>query len=376
MTLSAPNATSTSNAPAARLTGWDSIEFWVGNARAMAGFLTGSFGFRVTAYAGPETGVTDRASYLLEQGNVRLVVTSGLTPESHIWNHVREHGDGAHDLAFMVDDATATYEAAIARGARTVDEPYELTDEHGVLRLSSVATYGETKHTFVDRSNYSGYYCPGFEREGLPPEPVGPSVGLVDIDHVVGNVEEHRLDEWVSFYEDVMGFSQLRHFDESQISTEFSALRSTVVWNGNNIVMPLNEPAEGRRKSQIQEYIDSYRGPGVQHLAFRTDDIVQAISSLRSRGVRFLEANEAYYTDVTQRLDFLDLPWDEIQRLGILVDHEPDGHLLQLFTEPVTDRPTVFIEIIQREGARGFGEGNFKALFESIEREQERRGNL
>jgi 4-hydroxyphenylpyruvate dioxygenase len=210
----------------------------------------------------------------------------------------------------------------------------------------------------------------------VPPEPVGPTVGLVDIDHVVGNVEEGRLDEWVAFYEDVMGFGQLRHFDESQISTEFSALRSTVVWNGNNIVMPLNEPAEGKRKSQIQEYIDTYRGPGVQHLAFRTDDIVQAIASLRARGVRFLEANEAYFADLRTRLGFLDLPWDELQRLGILVDHEPDGHLLQLFTEPVTDRPTVFIEIIQRGGARGFGEGNFKALFESIERQQDRRGNL
>jgi len=362
--------------PAARLTGWDSIEFWVGNARAMAGFLSGAFGFAVTAYAGPETGVDDRASYVLEQGNIRLVVTSGLTPESGIWTHVREHGDGAHDLAFLVDDATATYEAAVGRGARPVDEPYELADDHGVLRLSSVATYGETKHTFVDRSDYAGHYCPGYEIGDLPPVPVGPAVGLVDIDHVVGNVEDGKLDEWVGFYEEVMGFGQLRHFDESQISTEFSALRSTVVWNGTNIVMPLNEPAEGKRKSQIQEYIDSYRGPGVQHLAFRTNDIVQAIGALRSRGVRFLEANDAYFEDVTERFAFLDLPWEDIRRLGILVDHEPDGHLLQLFTEPVSDRPTVFIEVIERGGARGFGEGNFKALFESIEREQERRGNL
>ena len=372
MTATAP-APST---PAARLTGWDALEFWVGNARAMAGFLSGSFGFTVTAYAGPETGVEDRASYLLEQGNIRLVVTSGLSPESEIWTHVRRHGDGAHDLAFLVDDATATFEAAIARGARPVDEPYERRDDEGVLRLSSVATYGETKHTFVDRRDYRGYYCPGFSRADVPPRPVGPEVGLVDIDHVVGNVEEHRLDQWVAFYEDVMGFRQLRHFDESQISTEFSALRSTVVWNGSDIVMPLNEPAEGRRKSQIQEYIDTYRGPGVQHLAFRTDDVVQAIAALRSRGVRFLEANDAYFDDVTSRLGFLDIPWDDIRRLGILVDNEPDGHLLQLFTEPLTDRPTVFVEIIERGGARGFGEGNFKALFESIEREQERRGNL
>ena len=362
--------------PAARLTGWDSIEFWVGNARAMAGFLAGSFGFTITAYAGPETGVEDKASYLLEQGNIRLVVTSGLTPESEIWDHVRQHGDGVHDLAFLVDDAAAAYEAAVSREARPVNEPYELSDDDGVLRLSSVATYGETKHTFVDRSDYRGYYCPGFSREGVPPQQVGPPVGMVGIDHVVGNVEDGELDRWVSFYEDVMGFGQLRHFDESQIATEYSALRSTVVWNGDNIVLPLNEPADGLKKSQIQEYLDTYRGPGVQHLAFGTDDIFQAIASLRSRGVRFLEANETYYDDVTDRYSFLDLPWDEVRRLGILVDNEPDGHLLQLFTEPVTDRPTVFIEIIQRGGATGFGEGNFKALFESIEREQDRRGNL
>lgn len=342
----------------------------------MAGFLNNSFGFSVTAYAGPETGRRDTASYLLEQGDIRVVVTSALTPDSPIWNHVREHGDGAHDLAFVVDDATATYDAALTRGARSVDEPYELTDEHGTLRLASVATYGETKHTFVDRGDYHGYYCPGFERDGVPVSTIGAPVGLTTIDHVVGNVEDGRLDEWVGWYEDVMGFSQLRHFDESQISTEFSALRSTVVTNGGSIVMPLNEPADGKRKSQIQEYIDTYRGPGVQHLAFATDDIVTAIASLRSRGIRFLEANQAYYDDVTERLGFLDIAWDDIQRLGILVDHEPDGHLLQLFTEPVTDRPTVFIEIIQRGGARGFGEGNFKALFESIEREQERRGNF
>lgn len=363
--------------PAARLTGWDSIELWVGNARATAGFLCAAFGFRVTAYAGPETGVPNTASYVLDQGDIRLVVTAALTPESEIWNHVREHGDGAHDLAFVVDDATETYEAAVARGARSVREPYELEDEHGVLRLAAVATYGDTQHTFVDRRDYRGHYCPGYVTDGLPPEPVGPRVGLTAIDHVVGNVEEGRLDEWVAFYEDVMGFDQLRHFDESQISTQYSALRSTVVWNRSNVVMPLNEPAAGLKRSQIQEYLDTYRGPGVQHLAFRTDDIVTAISALRARGVRFLEANDAYFDDVRSRLDFLDVPWDDVQRLGILVDHEEgDGHLLQLFTEPVTDRPTVFVEIIQRAGARGFGEGNFKALFESIEREQERRGNL
>jgi 4-hydroxyphenylpyruvate dioxygenase len=362
--------------PAARLQGWDSIEFWVGNARTTAGFLCSAFGFGVTGYAGPETGTLDRASYLLEQGGIRLVVTAGLDPDSQIWTHVRAHGDGAHDLAFVVDDTVATYEAAVARGARPAAEPYELSDDHGVLRLSAVATYGETRHTFVDRSDYHGHYCPGFTTEDLPPDPVGPPVGLDAVDHVVGNVEAGRLDEWVAFYEDVMGFAQLRHFDESQIATEYSALRSTVVWNGAGIVMPLNEPADGPRRSQIQEYLDTYRGPGVQHLALRTDDIVTAIAALRARGLRFLVAPDTYYDDVRHRLGHLDLPWDDVERLGILVDDEPDGHLLQLFTEPVTDRPTVFIEIIERGGARGFGEGNFKALFESIERAQEQRGNL
>lgn len=362
--------------PAARLRGWDSIEFWVGNARATAGFLCASFGFHVSAYAGPETGQADFSSYLLEQGTIRLVVTAGLSPTSEIWNHVREHGDGVHDLAFAVDDSVAVFEAAVARGARPVREPYELKDEFGTLRLSAVGTYGETKHTFVDRSDYSGYYCPGYARDALPPEPFGPEVGLATIDHVVGNVERGRLDEWVKFYEEVMGFSQLRHFEAAQISTKYSALRSTVVWNRDNVVMPLNEPAEGLKQSQIQEYLDSYRGPGVQHIAFRTNDIVTAIASLRARGVRFIEANAAYFDDVRVRLGFLELPWDELQRLGILIDHEPDGYLLQLFTEPLQDRPTFFAEIIQRGGASGFGEGNFKALFESIEREQERRGNL
>ena len=366
----------TPTAPAARLRGWDSVEFYVGNARATAGFLCGAFGFRVTAYAGPETGRDDVASYLLEQGDIRFVVTAGLTPDSPIWSHVREHGDGAQDLAFVVDDAVAVYEQAIARGATSMREPYELTDDDGTLRLAAIGTYGETKHTFVDRSDYHGHYCPGYVTTGLPPAPHGEPVGLDHIDHVVGNVEAGALDGWVAFYEDVMGFRQLRHFDENQIATEYSALRSTVMTNDAGVTMPLNEPAAGLKRSQIQEYLDTYRGPGVQHIALGTNDIVQAISGLRSRGIRFLEANDEYFHDVRERLGFLDLPWDAIQKLGILVDNETDGYLLQLFTEPITDRPTVFIEIIQRGGATGFGEGNFKALFESIEREQEKRGNL
>ena len=358
------------------LLGWDAIEFWVGNARAFAGFLSSAFGFRVTAYSGPETGVADRASYVLEQGRIRFVVTAALGPDSPIADHVREHGDGVHDLAFAVPDATAAFDAAVARGARPLAEPYTVADDHGEVRLARIATYGETGHTFVDRSGYAGSYRPGYSDDGLPPSPVARPVGLGLVDHVVGNVEKGSLERWVDFYRAVLGFERLRHFDDSQISTEYSALMSTVVWNGDQIVLPLNEPADGRRKSQIEEYLETYRGPGVQHIALGTDDIVAAVAALRERGLRFLEAPPTYYEDVRQRLAHLDLPWDDLQRLGILVDEEPDGWLLQIFTETVGDRPTLFVEIIQRGGARGFGAGNFKALFEAIEREQARRGHL
>jgi len=358
------------------LRGWDAIELWVGNARAVAGFLSSSFGFRVTAYRGPETGSADEASYVLDQGRIRLVVTAGLTPESPIAAHVREHGDGVRDLVFEVTDAAAAFEAAVSRGATAVAPPHDLEDQHGRLHLSTIATYGDTRHTFVDRSRFGGFYRPGYTVDGLPPEPAGAPVGLDLVDHAVGNVEKGSLGRWVDFYRSVLGFDELLHFDASQISTEYSALMSTVVWDGSQVVLPLNEPAPGRRTSQIQEYLDTYRGPGVQHIAMRTDDIVGAVSSLRSRGVRFLAAPATYYEDVRRRLGHLDLPWADIERLGILVDAEPDGWLLQIFTETITDRPTVFLEIIQRGGARGFGAGNFKALFEAIEREQARRGHL
>ena len=359
------------------LLGWDAIEFWVGNARAFAGFLSSAFGFRVTAYAGPETGSADRASYVLEQGRIRFVVTAALTPDGPIAAHVREHGDGVHDLAFAVTDAAAAFDAAVARGARPLDDPHAVGDERGELRLARIATYGETGHTFVDRSRYGGGFRPGYTTDGLPPSPVAARpVGLDLVDHVVGNVELGSLERWVDFYRSVLGFERLRHFDDSQISTEYSALMSTVVWDGAQIVLPLNEPAPGRRKSQIQEYLETYRGPGVQHIALGTTDIVGAVSSLRERGLRFLEAPAAYYDDARARLGHLDLPWEDLRRLGILVDEEPDGWLLQIFTETLSDRPTIFVEIIQRGGARGFGAGNFKALFEAIEREQARRGHL
>ena len=378
MTLTSPTATTTTSpaTPRSLLQGWDAIEFWVGNARAFAGFLSSAFGFRFTAYAGPETGWPDRASYVLEQGRIRLVVTAALVPDSPIAAHVREHGDGVHDLAFSVTDADAAFRMAVARGAHGIAGPRTLADADGTIRVARIATYGETGHTFVDRSSYRGVYRPGYTADGLPTDPVALPVGLTHVDHVVGNVELGSLERWVDFYRIVLGFDRLRHFDDAQISTEYSALMSTVVWDGSRIVLPLNEPAEGRRKSQIQEYLETYRGPGVQHIALHTDDIVASVAALRSRGLRFLVAPASYYDDVKARLGHLDLPWADLERLGILVDEEPDGWLLQIFTETVTDRPTVFLEIIQRGGAKGFGAGNFKALFEAIEREQARRGHL
>ncbi|CAN5534093.1 4-hydroxyphenylpyruvate dioxygenase [soil metagenome] len=363
--------------PADRLRGWDSIEFWVGNARTTAGFLVSSFGFSCTGYAGPETGVRDRVSYVLEQGTLRLVITGALGRRSPITDHVAAHGDGVHDLAWSVDDAPAAFAEAVARGARAVRAPWTEHDEHGTLSLATVATYGETQHTFVDRSAYHGpSLAPGYVVDDLLPDPVGPPVGITGVDHVVGNVEQGQLDRWVSFYEHVLGFSSMTHFDDDQISTEFSALMSTVVWDGSLIVMPLNEPADGRKKSQIQEYVEAYDGPGVQHIALATDDIVSTVSALRDRGVRFMKVPDSYYDEARVRMHDVDLPWEHLQGLNILVDRDERGHLLQIFTETVMDRPTVFFEIIQRAGAQGFGEGNFKALFEAIERDQARRGNL
>ncbi|MEN3272299.1 MAG: 4-hydroxyphenylpyruvate dioxygenase [Actinomycetota bacterium] len=363
--------------PAAHLLGWDCIEWWVGNARTFAGFLMSAFGFECTAYAGPETGVRDKASYVLEQGDVRFVVSGALTADSPIAAHVRTHGDGVHDLAWLVDDGDAAFAMAASRGARPVRAPWSEDDAAGSLRLAQIGTYGETVHTFVDRRRYAGPILePGYTTDGLPPTPAGPSVGLRTIDHVVGNVELGHLTDWVRFYSEILGFSQLVHFDDAQISTEYSALMSTVVWDGTKIVMPLNEPAEGRKKSQIQEYIETYDGPGVQHIALRTDDIIATVDALRARGVRFMSVPDTYYAEAQMRLAGVDLPWDDLERLHILADRDDEGYLLQIFTETVTDRPTVFFEIIERRGARGFGEGNFKALFEAIERDQARRGNL
>jgi 4-hydroxyphenylpyruvate dioxygenase len=357
------------------LGGIDHIEFWVGNARAAAAFFASCYGFDIVAYAGPETGVTDRVSYVLTQGDVRFVVTAGIVPSSPIVAHVAAHGDGVRDVAFVVENAAAAYGAATARGALGVVAPHVVSDASGRIVRASVATYGETRHSFIERDDYLGLFAPGYEAPPLS-APVGPSVGLTRVDHVVANVELGNLGHWVDFYARVFGFEQLIHFDDEAISTEYSALMSTVVWDGSKVVLPINEPAEGRRKSQIEEYLDWYGGPGVQHIALQTEDIVTTVRALRDRGVRFLRVPAEYYDDAKVRMAGLDLPWEALAELGILADRDHEGHLLQVFTETMGDRPTLFFEIIQREGARGFGAGNFKALFEAIEREQERRGNL
>ncbi len=357
------------------LGGIDHLEWWVGNARTFAGFLAAAFGFVPVAYAGPETGRRDRVSYLLQQGQVRFMVSGALHPDSPIADHVRAHGDGIRDICFLVDDVRAAYESALARGAASERTPATDRDAHGSIHQAAIRAYGETVHTFLDRSAYTGPFAPQFEPTDLV-APVGPGVGITRLDHVVANVERGRLEEWVGYYENVLGFDQLTHFSDDQISTEFSALMSTVVWDHDKVVLPINEPAEGRRKSQIEEYLDFYGSPGVQHIALHTPDIVAAVRALRARGVRFMDVPPEYYDEARARLNGVELPWEALADLGILVDRDHDGHLLQIFTETLTDRPTVFFEIIQREGAKGFGEGNFKALFESIERAQARRGNL
>ncbi len=362
--------------PPPPLRGIDHVEWWVGNARAFTAFLASAYGFDIVGYAGPETGRRDRVSHVVQQGRIRFLVTGALSPDSPIAEHVRLHGDGVRDICFLVDDAEAAYDAALRRGALPERPPSDDADEHGVIRHAAIKTYGETVHTFLDRSNYRDEaFAPGYVAVESPQPPGGP-VGLDRFDHIVGNVERGRLETWVDYYEDVLGFDKLVHFSDDDISTEYSALMSTVVWNGDKVVLPINEPADGRRKSQIEEYLDYYHSPGVQHIALHTPDIVVTVRELRARGVRFMTVPPEYYDDARERMAGVDLPWPALAELGILVDRDAEGHLLQIFTENVGDRPTVFFEIIEREGARGFGEGNFKALFESIERAQEARGNL
>lgn len=357
------------------LKGTDYIELFVGNAKQSSLFYQYAFGFELIAYSGPETGVKDRASYVLKQDKIRLVLTSPLNSNSSIADHIQRHGDGVKVLALWVDDAEKSWLETTKRGAESAGEPKILTDQFGEVKVASIKTYGDTIHTFVERKNYSGVFLPGFvpRKSTYKTE----SIGLKYIDHCVGNVELGEMDHWVEFYEKVMGFKLLLTFDDKDISTEYSALMSKVVSNGNGYIkFPINEPAEGKKKSQIEEYLDFYGGPGVQHMAIATDNIVYTVSELRRRGVEFLEVPSSYYDDLMDRVGKIDEELEPLKNMNILVDRDEEGYLLQIFTKPVQDRPTLFFEIIQRKGAKSFGKGNFKALFEAIEREQELRGNL
>jgi 4-hydroxyphenylpyruvate dioxygenase len=357
------------------LEGWDYLEFWSGNAKQSAYFYEHAMGFTRTAYAGPETGLRDRASYVLEQGDVRFVITSPLREDHEITRHHARHGDGVRDIALTVPDATEAYRQAVQRGARGVVEPHREEDEFGSIELATIATYGDTIHTFVNRRDYAGPFKPGYV--SMSSNGSGSGVGLSNIDHVVGNVELGRMDHWVDFYERVFGMTNILHFGDEQIHTEYSALMSKVMSDGSGkIKFPINEPAEGKRKSQIEEYIEFYGGAGAQHIALATTDILRTVEELKSRGLLFLETPDAYYEEAPGRVGEIAEDYEELQRHKILVDRDEDGYLLQIFTKTAQDRPTLFFEVIERHGARGFGEGNFKALFEAIEREQALRGNL
>jgi 4-hydroxyphenylpyruvate dioxygenase len=357
------------------INGTDHLEFYVGNAKQSAIYYQAALGFEWVAYAGPETGVRDRVSYVLQQGKIRIVLTASLTQETEIARHVAEHGDGVKVLALWVDDAVQAYETALARGAESAFAPKTLRDDNGEVVLAAIKTYGETIHTLVERKNYKGTFMPGYEpRKSI--YPVKP-VGLKYVDHCVGNVELGSMNKWVKFYQDVMGFKLLITFDDNDISTEYTALMSKVVSNGNGYIkFPINEPAKGLKKSQIEEYLDFYRGAGVQHIAVATDNILETVKQMRANGVDFLYVPDTYYEDVLERVGEIEENIEDLKALNILVDRDEDGYLLQIFTKPIQDRPTVFFEIIQRRGAKSFGKGNFKALFEAIEREQALRGTL
>ena len=357
------------------INGTDHIELYVGNAKQSSLFYQHCFGFELIAYAGPETGVREKASYVLKQEKIRLVLTSALTPDSEIARHVGKHGDGVKVLGLWVDDARHSFGETVSSGAEIAETPTVTKDEFGEIVTSSIKTYGDTIHTFVERKNYKGVFMPGYKpvKNSVAVKPIG----LKYVDHCVGNVELGQMNKWVEFYENVMGFQLLITFDDKDISTEYSALMSKVVSNGNGYIkFPINEPAQGKKKSQIEEYLDFYGGPGVQHIAVATDDILYTVSELRKRGVEFLYVPENYYEEAMERVGKINEEISELKKLNILVDRDEEGYLLQIFTKPVQDRPTLFFEIIERNGAKSFGKGNFKALFESIEREQALRGNL
>ena len=368
----AASAASTDTFP---INGTDFVEYYVGNAKQASHYYRTAFGFQLVAYRGPETGTRDRATYLLQQNKVRLLLTSPLSPEHPAAAHIAQHGDGVRDIALWVDDARWAFDAAVERGAKPAQKPTVLRDDAGEVVIAAIHTYGDTIHSLVERRNYKGLFLPGFQ--AVTPRYSPSPVGLQYVDHCVGNVELGAMNTWVSFYQDVMGFRNLISFDDKDISTEYSSLMSKVVASGNDrIKFPINEPAQGRKKSQIDEYLDFYRGPGVQHLAIATDNIVETVTALRDRGVEFLQVPKTYYDTVSDRVGRIDEKMTQLRDLGILVDRDDEGYLLQIFSKPVQDRPTLFYEIIQRKGAKSFGKGNFKALFEAIEREQAARGNL
>jgi 4-hydroxyphenylpyruvate dioxygenase len=364
-----------SNADFLPLQGTDYVEFYVGNARQAAHYYKSAFGFQSIAYSGPETGSTGKVSYVVRQNKLTFVFTTALRSDHPVALHAHLHGDGVKILALRVDDAAAAWKETTARGGKSYLEPLTLTDRQGEVILSGIHTYGETVHLFIERRNYKGAFMPGFREWKTVYNP--PSTGLLYVDHCVGNVGWHQMDTWVGFYENVMGFRNILSFDDNDISTEYSALMSKVMSNGNGFVkFPINEPAEGKKKSQIEEYLEFYNGEGVQHVALATDHIVETVIQLRDRGVEFLQVPSSYYEDLLSRVGHIDEDLAPLKELGILVDRDEEGYLLQIFTKPVEDRPTVFFEIIQRKGAQSFGKGNFKALFEAIEREQSARGNL
>lgn len=375
-TLSAANKNTSTPTDFLPLEGTDYVEFYVGNAKQAAHYYMSAFGFQPLAYAGPETGMKDRASYAVRQHKLTFVLTTPLRPGNAIADHIYKHGDGVKAISLRVQDATNAWEETTRRGAKSYMEPQRLKDETGEVVISGIHTYGETVHLFIERKNYTGAFMPGYKAWNLPHFKTG-DTGLLYVDHCVGNVDWNGMNPWVKFYEDVMGFKNILTFDDEDISTEYSALMSKVMSSGNGFVkFPINEPAEGKKKSQVEEYLEFYKGEGVQHVALATNDIVKTVRDLMARGVEFLKVPTTYYDDLLDRVGKIDEDLGPLKELGILVDRDNEGYLLQLFSKPVEDRPTLFFEIIQRKGAKSFGKGNFKALFEAIEREQEARGNL
>ncbi|TQL59512.1 4-hydroxyphenylpyruvate dioxygenase [Oryzihumus leptocrescens] len=363
------------------VTGWDAIVFVVGNATQTAHFYQSAFGMELVGYSGPETGNRDHKAFVLKSGSCRFVIKGGVAPDSPLHDHHRAHGDGVVDISLEVPDVDKCIEHARAMGATVLEEPHDVSDEHGTVRIAAIATYGDTRHTLVQRSGYEGVYLPGYvpRSSGFVKREGSPKRMFQALDHIVGNVELGKMDQWVTFYNKVMGFVNMAEFIGDDIATDYSALMSKVVANGNHRVkFPLNEPAIAKKKSQIDEYLEFYRGPGAQHLALATNDILATVDAMTAEGVEFLSTPDSYYEDpaLRERIGNVRVPIEELQKRGILVDRDEDGYLLQIFTRPVQDRPTVFFELIERHGSLGFGKGNFKALFEAIEREQERRGNL